>query len=155
MKDFIQIVLIAAALCAGVLTWFSKQMTTVSEVHPDSVNLHFSSALSRWDDPTPMRARDGSGRILHLRSRDQRIVPAAPSDVVILSWRGPEKGLVESRIPIWLLGMTEPLRDWMLRESQFDPGDWSLSVSEIQSAGLGVVVDHVDRDGTRTLVWAE
>ena len=155
MKDFIKILLFTAALFAGVFTWFSSQMTTVEPVHPDSVSLHFSSALSRWDDPTPMRVRDASGHVLHKRYRDQRMVPAAPSDVVILAWRGPEKGLVESRVPIWLLGLSEPLRDWMLRDSKFDPGDWALSVGEIQSAGLGVVVDHVDRDGTRTLVWAE
>ena len=103
----------------------------------------------------PMRVRDSSGLVLHKRSRDQRMVPAAPSDIVILAWRGPEKGLVESRIPIWLLGMSDPVRGWMLRDSKFDPDDWGLSVGEIQSAGLGVVIDHVDRDGMRTLVWAE
>ena len=155
MRDFLTILAFTAALCAGVFMWFSAEMTTVADVHPDSVNLHFASALSRWDDPTPMRVRDASGYVLHKRYRDQRMVPAAPSDIVILTWRGPEKGLVESRIPIWLLGMAEPFRGSMLRASKVDPADWALSVNEIQAAGLGVVVDHVDRDGTRTLVWAE
>jgi len=155
MRDFLTILVFTAVLFAGVFTWFSAEMTTVAPVHPDSVSLHFSSARSQWDDPTPMRVRDASGRILHKRHRDQRMIPAAPSDIVIRVWRGPEKGLVESRIPIWLLGLPNPLRAWMLRESKFDPGDWGLSVGEIQSAGLGVVVDYTDRDGMRTLVWAE
>jgi hypothetical protein len=155
MKDVFKILIFCAALGAGVFALLVAQLTTVSDVPPDSVNLRFRGVVRNFDDPTPMRALDGSGRVLHLRQRDQRIVPAAPSDVVILAWRGPEEGLVESRIPIWLLGLSEPLRDWMLRDSQFDPGDWGLTVNDIQSAGLGVVVDHVDRDGTRTLVWAE
>ena len=155
MKDFLKILVLSTAAFAAVLVWLSGQLTTVSVVPPESVNLRFRSEVSRFADPTPMRALDGTGQVLHLRKRDQRMVPAAPSDVVVLAWRGPEKGLVESRLPIWLLGMWEPARDWMLRDSEFDPTDWGLTVSEIQSAGLGVVVDHVDRDGTRTLVWAE
>ena len=51
--------------------------------------------------------------------------------------------------------MWEPARDYMLRDSRFDPVDWGLSVAEIQTAGPGVVIDHVDRSGSRLLVWAE
>jgi hypothetical protein len=155
MNDVLKIMAITALLVVAGSFWLSSEMTSVQQVDPGSVNLRFRVARDQFEDATPMRVRDASGQVLHHRIQDQRIVPAAPADVVILAWRGPDKGLVESRVPIWLLGLAQPLRDWMLRDSGFDPADWSLSVNDIQSAGLGIVVDHVDRDGTRTLVWAE
>lgn len=155
MRDVLKIMGFCALVFAAGFLWFCSELTQVEEVHPDSVNLRFRSAVVQFEDPTPMRVRDASGHVLHLRCHDPRIVPGAPTDLVVMVWRGPDSGFVETRLPIWLLGMWEPARDYMLRDSRFDPVDWGLSVAEIQTAGPGVVIDHVDRSGSRLLVWAE
>jgi hypothetical protein len=155
MSDLIKILFIGAVLVGGAFVLVANSMTSVEQIPPESVNLRFRQATQGLADPTPMRARDGSGQILTLRHRDQGLVPSPPSDLIILSWQGPKVGFVETRVPIWLIGIRGPMRDYLFRKSQFNPSDWALTVNEIQDAGRGVVVDDFARDGRRTLVLAE
>jgi hypothetical protein len=155
MKELLKVMLIGAVLGGAAFVYLANSMTTVEQLPPESVNLRFRAATEGLADPTPMRARSGSGQILTLRHSDPGIVPSPPSDLVVLSWRGPQVGMVETRVPIWLIGLRGPMRDYMFRKSEFNPADWALTVNEIQDAGKGVIVDDYGRGGTRTLVLAE
>ena len=155
MSDFLKILAIAALGGVLLFVWFAAELTTVE--HPDSsaVDMRFRAALQQFEDPTPMLRMDTGGQVIHQRRGSTALVPTAPVDAVVLHWGGPTVGLVETRIPIWFLGLKGPALRYMLRDTSFDPQRWGLTVADIRATDPGVVIDHWGDDGTRTLVWSE
>lgn len=155
MRDSLKILLIAAV--GGVLLFvvFAAQLTTVEHPEPSSVDFRFRAVMESFEDPTPLLRMESGGQVIHQQRVDTALIPATPVDVIVLHWGGPKIGLVETRIPIWFLGLKGPALRYMLRDTSFDPRKWGITVADIQGAGPGLVIDHRGGDGTRTLVWSE
>ena len=155
MRDFVKILLIAAGVGVLLFVVLAAQLTTVEHPDPSAVDMRFRAALKQFEDPTPLLRLDTAGHAVRERGGSTALVPAAPVDIVVLHWGGPKVGLVETRIPIWFLGLKGPALRYMLRDTSFDPHKWGITVSDIRAADAGVVIAHRGGDGTRTLVWSE
>jgi len=155
MREFLKVLLIAAVLGVLAFMWFASQLTTVEHPDPSAADHRFRAALQAFEDPTPMLTMDAGGRIIHNQRKSTPLIPAVPIDVVVLAWRGPTVGLVETRLPIWFLRLKGPAIRYLLRGTAFDPEPWGLTVDDIQAWGPGIVIDHRGGGSYRTLIWSE
>ena len=155
MGAILKIAAVFAALVVGVFLLIAEGLTDVQHPDPADVDGHFRSVLREFGDPTPMLRLEAAGSVTRQRRKNPQVVPTSPVDFVIVAWKDAETGLVETRMPIWLLGMWRPARNYLLRDTNFDPDAWGLTVSDLKAHGPGLVIDHYSPRGGRILVWTE
>ena len=155
MTHFLKIFLIVAALGVGVFLWMASQVTTVEQMDTNAASFRFRGALQQFEDTKPMLTMDGAGNVIRYQRTSNALIPAIPTELKVLAWRGSTIGLVEVHIPMWFLRMKGPAINYLLKDTEFDLQAWGLTVEELQAWGPGVVLDHRSAKAERVLIWTE
>jgi hypothetical protein len=119
-------------------------------------------AALQWGCLVQVKSVDDPGAafadaLAEARRLDGRSGP--PQHLQILAFDDADRKLVRLRLPIWLLGDLDE-DDLDLDVHWDDDGEMlkrhvrrHLRLSEIEKAGLGVVVEIEERSGDRVLIW--
>ena len=149
-------VIIGIAVCifvvgAGTVTWFYLSVF-------DSVDADEAVATRSLDEA---RARfSGQQPILELRDDKVSLLRKAPDvastrdlqNVQVLTWNAEEGTLTALTLPVWLLRLRDSGVDVSLTA---DGTRLTMTMDEVERYGPALVLDHVEDDGSRVLVWTE
>ena len=155
-RSTILMVIIGIAVCilvvgAGTVTWFYLSVF-------DSVDADESVATRSLDEA---RARfSGQQPILELREDKVSLLRKAPDvastrdlqNVHVLTWNAEEGTLTTLTLPFWLLRLRDSGVDVSLTA---DGTRLTMTMDEVERYGPALVLDHVEDDGSRVLVWTE
>ena len=155
-RSMILMVIIGIAVCifvvgAGTVTWFYLSVF-------DSVDADEAVATRSLDEA---RARfSGQQPILELRDDKVSLLRKAPDvastrdlqNVQVLTWNAEEGTLTALSLPVWLLRLRDSGVDVSLTA---DGTRLTMTMDEVERYGPALVLDHVEDDGSRVLVWTE
>ena len=155
-RSTILMVIIGITVCmfvvgAGTITWFYLSVF-------DSVDADEAVATRSLDEA---RARfSGQQPILELRDDKVSLLRKAPEvastrdlqNVRVLTWNAEEGTLTTLTLPFWLLRLRDSGVDVSIAA---DGRRLTMTMDEVERYGPALVLDHVDEDGSRVLVWTE
>ena len=155
-RSTILMVIIGIVVCivivgAGTLTWFYLSVF-------DSVDADEAVATRSLDEA---RARfKGQQPILELRDDKVALLRKAPEvgstrdlqNVRVLTWNAGEGTLTTLTLPFWLLRLRDSGVDVSIAA---DGTRLTMTMDEVERYGPALVLDHLEEDGSRVLVWTE
>ena len=155
-RSTILMVIIGIVVCivivgAGTLTWFYLSVF-------DSVDADEAVATRSLDEA---RARfKGQQPILELRDDKVALLRKAPDvasardlqNVQVLTWNAEEGTLTTLTLPFWLLRLRDSGVDVSIAA---DGTRLTMTMDEVERYGPALVLDHLEEDGSRVLVWTE
>jgi hypothetical protein len=155
-RSTILMVIIGIVVCifvvgAGTATWFYLSVF-------DSVDADEAVATRSFDEA---RARfKGQQPILELRDDKVALLRKAPDiaparelqSVHVLTWNAEEGTLSTVTLPFWLLRLQDSGVDVSI---DADGTRLTMTMDEVERYGPALVLDHLEEDGSRVLVWTE
>src|SRR5687767_12815982 len=155
-RSTILMVIIGIVVCslvvgAGTATWFYLSVF-------DSVDADEAVATRSLDEA---RARfKGQQPILELRDDKVALLRKAPDvgstrdlqNVRVLTWNAEEGTLTTLTLPFWLLRLRDSGVDVSIAA---DGTRLTMTMDEVERYGPALVLDHLEEDGSRVLVWTE
>ena len=155
-RSTILMVIVGIVVCifvvgAGTITWFYLSVF-------DSVDADQAVATRSLDEA---RARfNGQQPILELRDDKISLLRKAPDvgsthdlqNVRVLTWNADEGTLTTLTLPFWLLRLRDSGVDVSIAA---DGTRLTMTMDEVERYGPALVLDHLEEDGSRVLVWTE
>jgi hypothetical protein len=161
-------VLIAAVIIVGIVAvaavggaaFFIYRHVNTTFTPRDRAEVEFSESRARFDGQRPLiEVRHDDDPIIH-RELLKEGAPKLKLDALrVLAYDQHANKLVRVSIPFWLLRMAPSKHLSFLNDNGFDVDVDSdrvrLTVEDLERRGPGLLLDTVDRRGSRVLVWTE
>jgi len=155
----------------GVMAWSA---VTVERIDEATARARFDAIrASLGDAPALLRAND-DGRIVRVEAEglasrgteDSRGAPGASASsrsetsprlkhLGILVWRAREERLMRADVPFWFFRLKAPAVQLVVRDTGFDLERLRLTAPDLEEHGPGLILDEIDENGDRTLIWTE
>lgn len=155
----ILMVVAGLAICAVVVVvgggiWiYTSAVSSESADEPTALKT-LADTRARFAGTAPLIELRPAGPVL-TRSVPDGAVAAPLQRVHVLTWNSADQKLSRVTLPFWLIrfegGPIELVRD----EVHAGNTTIDLTVEQIERFGPALLVDHLDDDGTRVLVWTE
>lgn len=141
---------------AAVGFYFFSQHIDTRKVTASTATEEFDRVRARFTGTRPLIELDERGDLL--RTNTDRAVPDRPQALEalhILAFDPDDGGLVQLRIPFWLLRMQPNNARIDLGGQHMDLEDLKLTVEDLERFGPALVLDQKSRGGDRVLVWTQ
>jgi hypothetical protein len=141
---------------AAVGFYFFSQHIDTRKVTASTATEEFDRVRARFTGTRPLIELDERGDLL--RTNTDRPVPDHPRPLEglhILAFDPDDGGLVQLRIPFWLLRMQPNNAKIDLGGHRMDLEDLKLTVEDLERFGPALVLDQKNRGGDRVLVWTD
>ena len=150
--------ILAAAAVGGTAYFFYRHVHTQPVETADAAR-EFETARGRFSGQPPLiEMRRGNEPLLH-RELLKSEAPARPLASLRVLAYDPDGGkIVRVSIPFWLLRLAPSgKRMSFLNDNgvDFDTDRVHLTLEDLERRGPGLILDQIDRHGSRVLVWAE
>ena len=154
------IVGIVAVAAVGGAAFFIYRHVNTTFTPSDRAEVEFSKSRSRFEGQRPLiELRHDDDPVIH-RELLKEGAPKHKLDALrVLAYDQHANKLVRVSIPFWLLRMAPSKHLSFLNDNGFDVDVDSdrvrLTVEDLERRGPGLLLDTVDRRGSRVLVWTE
>jgi hypothetical protein len=150
------VLLCVVALGAMLLTavWF-RQNLTITQSSEDTATQQFEAVRRRYPGQEPLiQLVDGRPQYAAARA-GEAASGARLNSIHVLAYDRDEGNTVAFSLPFWLLRMKSgPIRISAYRQGWDDRGV-SFRIDEIEKHGPGIIVDVIEPNEGRVLIWAE
>jgi len=155
-RSTILMVIIGIVLCifvvgAGTATWFYLSVFDSVDADEAAATRSFDEARARFKGQQPiLELRDDKVALLR---KAPDIAPARELQTVhVLTWNAEEGTLSTVTLPFWLLRLQDSGVDVSIAA---DGTRLTMTMDEVERYGPALVLDHLEEDGSRVLVWTE
>lgn len=145
---------VAVGAIALTAMWF-RQNLTITQGREDAATQQFEEVRRRYAGQEPL-IRLVDGRPQYVVERAGQAAPrAALSSIHVIAYDRDEGNTVRFSLPFWLLRMKSgPIRISAFQQGWDDRGV-EFRVEDLEKHGPGIIVDVVERNEGRVLIWAE
>jgi hypothetical protein len=146
-------VLFLIASAAVGFYFFSQHMDT-RKVTASTATAEFDKVRAQFTGSKPLIELDERGDLL--RTNTDRPLPTDPRPLEalhIMAYDPDDGGLVQFKIPFWILRMQPDNAKIDLGGQRVDLEDLKLTVDDLERFGPAMVLDQRSRGGDRVLVW--
>lgn len=158
-------VLIAAVIVVGILAvsaiggtaYFFYQHIHTQFTPTENAEQQFAEARARFAGQQPLiEIRKDDEPLLHREVIPNAMPATKLTTLRVLAYDTRASKLVNVSIPMWLLRMA-PSRNFSLSDSgiDFDTDRVRLTLDDLERRGPGLILDQVERRGSKVLVWTE
>jgi len=155
-RSTILMVIIGIVVCifvvgAGTATWFYLSVFDSVDADEAAATRSFDEARARFKGQQPiLELRDDKVALLR---KAPDIAPARELQTVhVLTWNAEEGTLSTVTLPFWLLRLQDSGVDVSIAA---DGTRLTMTMDEVERYGPALVLDHLEEDGSRVLVWTE
>jgi uncharacterized membrane protein len=147
-------VVVGIGALALTVSWFRQNMTIASSTE-DAATEQFEDVRRRYPGQQPLiRLVDGRPQFAADRA-SQQPAQARLSSIHVLAYDRDEGNTVSFSLPFWLLRLKSgPIRISAYQQGWNDRGV-SFQVEDIEKHGPGIIVDVVEPEQGRVLIWAQ
>jgi hypothetical protein len=145
------VVILIFIVGAGTATWFFLSVFESVDADEALATIALNDARAKFSGQVPiLELRDDQAVIL------RKAPDAAPArdlqNVHALTWDAEEGKLARMVLPFWLIRLKSSPIEVAISTSGTPI---SLTVEEIERHGPALLLDHMEEDGSRVLVWTE
>jgi hypothetical protein len=155
------LVIVGIALAGGA-AWLVYQNSSIEQTRPttEEAEARFEQARARFAGQTPLvtLGTDGVPRAVRRGppADGSAVGPVATLESFhVMAWKPESNELTQVRLPFWLLRLGGVKGRLSMGEAMQDLDRLGISVEDVERAGPGLLLDHVERSGQRVLVWTE
>jgi hypothetical protein len=148
------IVMVGAAVVGGT-AWLVYQSSSIksSPSTPERAAEELETVRSRFAGQAPLIAIDDHGQATIVpRTRAGDTALAA---LHVLAFDPDERRLKRVTLPFWVLRMSPGSAELKIGDDTLRLHGQRVTIADVEKAGPGLLVDHVDGEGQRVLVWTE
>lgn len=145
------VIILIVVVGAGTATWLFLSVFDSVDADETLANQSLAEARARFGGQQPiLELRDEQVVLLH---KAPDVAPARDlQNVHALTWNAEAGTLTRIVLPFWLIRMKDSAVDVAVSASGTPI---SMTVEEIERYGPALLVDHMEEDGSRLLVWTE
>jgi hypothetical protein len=149
------LVLMVGAAVVGGAAWLVYQSSSIksSPSTPERAAQELESVRTRFTGQAPLIAIDD-----HEQASIVRRKPAGTTVLTalhVLAFDPGDRQLKRVTLPFWVLRMSSRTAELKLGDDTLHLHGERVTIADVEKAGPGLLVDHVDREGRRVLVWTE
>jgi hypothetical protein len=163
LRTWIWVVIGVVAVCillviamAGAGIYFVSQNFETRTATAASAATEFDAIRARFAGQRPLIELDERGKFLKANT-DREPAPGArrPETLYVMAFDPDDGGLVQVKVPFWLLRMKMQNAKIDLGGSRMDLEDLKLRVEDLDRLGPALVLDQRNAGGDRVLVWSQ
>lgn len=155
------LVIVGVALVGGA-AWLVYQGSSIEQSRPsaEQAKARFERARDRFGGQTPLVTigSDGVPRaVRRARPGDGSAAGAVetPESFHVMAWKPESNELTHVQLPFWLLRLGGAKGRLTMGGEMQELDRLGISVDDIERAGPGLLLDHVEQSGQRVLIWTE
>lgn len=143
-----------AVLAFSVLFVVARGVVDFRDLPEDRTSALFDSLRTRLGDRPPMLEIDEHGESTRQDPLDDRS-ELQLSRLGVLAYRASDGKLAEADVPFWFVRLKSPALEFILRDTRVNLEELGIRASDLQRHGPGTIVDRLDANGDRLLIWVE
>ena len=150
----IMVVCVAVVALVGASAYFVARHVSSAYVETEGADAQFAGVRQRFAGQTPLIAlREGGEAIVNRPAPGGEGRPI--TTIHALVYAADERKLVDISLPFWLVRLSPGDRFSFIEHGDFDHQRIQLSLRDVERHGPGLILDGVDRNHGRVLIWAE
>lgn len=148
---------------AGIAAWVLLSVFQSEPSDVTSASRQMEEARERFNGAAPLiqitstrvhaTGVNWSGELTHAISANA--APGALARLRVLTWRPAEGNLSRITIPWWLVRMKDDSLNLTEQMGGAQSRAMTLKVEDLERLGPALLIDHVEDDGARFLIWTE
>jgi hypothetical protein len=152
------LVVLGLIVCVGMVgvvgaVWFFTSVLETVTADEAEAGRSFTDVRARFGESLPLLEMGDRGPVL------KRKPPEAPAghnlkNIQVIAWDPGDEELVRVTLPFWLMRLSDgPIN--VSAESAVPGVRLSMTVEELERFGPALLIDHMEEDGSRILIWTE
>lgn len=144
----------AAVLGLGIFGVMVYRAVTIERVVPTEALRRIDAVRAALPSGSPVVTLDPGGNVVR-RQEPRTSAPMPLRRLSVLAYRADAQRLLSADVPFWFLTIKGPAARYAFRDTGFDLDRLGITPADLERHGPSVVIDHVQPNGDRLLVWTE
>lgn len=149
------LVMMVGAAVVGGTAWLVYQSSSIksSPSTPEQAAEELESVRARFTGQAPLIAIDDREQATIVPRK--RAGDTVLTTLHVLVFDPGDSRLKRVTLPFWVLRMSPATAELQIDDDTLRLRGERVTIADVEKAGPGLLVDHVDREGRRLLVWTE